>query len=347
MNNIENIDYPAPKREYKVLVKCLTFNHSKYIKDTFNGFAMQQTNFPFVCLVLDDASTDGEQDVIKNWMERECDMDRAEIIEIPTSVVIIVPHKNNSSCTFAFYLLKQNLYGTGKKDFYVNPWREKCEYEAICEGDDYWIDSFKLQKQVDYLDDNIECSMVVSNGYYVNENKNNKKKIIINPFGHCYDCNIFIKDLLSREKELIPTASMLYRTLYRNTPDFILKAPVGDKTLRLWYSLNGYIHYMNAPMILYRMNCIGSFGVRTKNKSLAKQIKDKMIEFYDNFDIYTGKNYSDLISIAKEQEYYDYYNRIDDYISVIKNSRFKYKSLIVKFKTILKVLLYNIFKIRK
>ena len=59
-----NINYPAPKQEYKVLVRCFTFNHSKYIEDTLNSFAMQQTNFPFVCLVIDDASTDGEQEVI-------------------------------------------------------------------------------------------------------------------------------------------------------------------------------------------------------------------------------------------------------------------------------------------
>ena len=120
---------------------------------------MQQTNFPFVCLVMDDASTDGEQDVIKKWMECECVLDKAETIDIPTSVIIIVPHKNNSSCVFAFYLLKQNLYNIeSQKMALVAPWREKCEYEAMCEGDDYWIDSLKLQKQVDFLDANPEYS---------------------------------------------------------------------------------------------------------------------------------------------------------------------------------------------
>ena len=164
MDNQEIIDYPGPKQEYKVLVRCFSFNHSKYIEDALNGFAMQQTNFPFVCLVMDDASTDGEQDVIKAWMERECDMNKAETIDIPTSVVIIVPHKTNESCTFAFYLLKQNLYGTGdKKMNHVYPWREKSEYEALCEGDDYWIDPLKLQKQVDFLEENIDYGIVHTN----------------------------------------------------------------------------------------------------------------------------------------------------------------------------------------
>ena len=150
--------YPAPKQEYKVMVSCNTFNQSKYIEEALNGFVIQQTNFPFVCIVMDDASTDDEQEVIKAWMKRECDMSNAEIIDIPTSLVIIVPHKTNLSCTFAFYLLKQNLYGTGKKIYYLTPWREKCTYEAICEGDDYWIDCLKLQKQVDVLDSNPNLS---------------------------------------------------------------------------------------------------------------------------------------------------------------------------------------------
>ena len=158
---MENINYPAPKQEYKVLVRCFTFNHSKYIEDAINGFAMQQTNFSFVCLVVDDASTDGEQDVIKAWMERECDMSRAETIDIPTSVVIIVPHKINSSCIFAFYLMNQNLYKAKEEKMrHVTPWREKCKYEALCEGDDYWIDPLKLQKQVDFLEANPEYSMI-------------------------------------------------------------------------------------------------------------------------------------------------------------------------------------------
>lgn len=171
MNDTENLIYPAPKQEYKVLVRCYTYNHSKYIGDALNGFAMQQTNFPFVCLVMDDASTDGEQEVIKQWMGRECDMDRAETIDIPTSVVIIVPHKTNPSCTFAFYLLKQNLYRVkGEKKKHVDPWREKCEYEALCEGDDYWIDPLKLQKQVEIMNLTPDIGLVHTAFNIVDEN---------------------------------------------------------------------------------------------------------------------------------------------------------------------------------
>lgn len=217
---MENINYPAPKQEYKVLVKCFTFNHSKYIEDALNGFAIQQTNFPFVCLVVDDASTDGEQAVIKAWMARECDMSRAETIDIPTSVVVIVPHKTNAYCTFAFYLLKQNLYkNKDEKLRHVAPWRKVCEYEAICEGDDYWIDSLKLQKQVDFLETHSDYCMCSHRIYRYDQ-----------------DSNIYYKDRLSSMflesngceiKNTTPvwlaeTSSVVYRTAadieYHNYP---------------------------------------------------------------------------------------------------------------------------------
>ena len=58
---------------YKVFVYCNTFNQTSYIKDTMDGFCMQQTNFPFVCMIMDDASTDGEPEVIKQYLNDNFD----------------------------------------------------------------------------------------------------------------------------------------------------------------------------------------------------------------------------------------------------------------------------------
>lgn len=249
MNNKENINYPAPLENYKVLIRCFTYNQSKYIEDALDGFAMQQTNFPFVCLVMDDASTDGEQEVIKSWMEHECDMNRAEIVDIPTSVIIIVPHKTNFSCTFAFYLLKQNLFGTGdKKMNHIYPWREKCEYEAICEGDDYWIDSLKLQKQVDILDNNPSYGLVYGKAkIFIQKELKFKGKIgnQINNFNHYFLNN-----------KQIPTATVLIRiNIYSKFLQEIKdkKWKMSDYPLWLHTLLNSKVYFINDFIAVYRV----------------------------------------------------------------------------------------------
>ena len=56
--------------KFKVCVRCMTYNHSAFIEDAMNGFCMQRTNFPFVCIIVDDASTDSEQEVIKNYLQK-------------------------------------------------------------------------------------------------------------------------------------------------------------------------------------------------------------------------------------------------------------------------------------
>ena len=63
INNIEN-------PEFKVFVRCMTYNQSKYIVETMNGFTMQQTDFPFVCCIVDDSSTDGEQKIISKYLNK-------------------------------------------------------------------------------------------------------------------------------------------------------------------------------------------------------------------------------------------------------------------------------------
>ena len=253
-----NIEYPSPKQKYKVLVRCFTFNQSRYIEDALNGFALQKTNFPFVCLVMDDASTDGEQEVIKAWMERECDMSRAETIEIPTSVVFIVPHKTNVSCSFAFYFLKYNLYRAyDEKINHVSPWRKKCKYEAICEGDDYWTDPLKLQKQVDFLDMHPEYSLSFTDIRIFNEDsgrfEENPMADYINEYLPNKKKDLFYDIILGFCR--IQTMSVLFRLnntkrIKENDRRFMM----GDTPLWLDLSQLGKFHYLNEKTGCYRVH---------------------------------------------------------------------------------------------
>lgn len=144
--------------EYKVLVECTTYNHSKYIEDTLKGFSMQQTNFPFVCCVYDDASTDGEQDILKQWISSHCNSAEVEIYDHPLAIIYNAPDKDNPNCIYAIHLQKINTWKNPEKEKMMNYWKSQAVYVAICEGDDFWTEPQKLQKQVDFLDDNPKYS---------------------------------------------------------------------------------------------------------------------------------------------------------------------------------------------
>ena len=94
--------------EFPVCVICFTYNQSNYINDTLDGFCMQQTAFPFVCVILDDASTDGEQNVINDYMASHFRLDDQETLrrdETEDYVMLFAQHRENSNCYFSVYYL--------------------------------------------------------------------------------------------------------------------------------------------------------------------------------------------------------------------------------------------------
>ncbi len=114
--------------EVKVTVLCLAYNHAKFIRKALDGFVMQKTDFPFEVLVHDDASTDGTADIIREYAKRYPD--------------VIKP-----------ILQTENQYSHGGAISRRFLWpRIRGVYVASCEGDDYWVDDRKLQKQADWLD---------------------------------------------------------------------------------------------------------------------------------------------------------------------------------------------------
>lgn len=153
------MEYP----KFKVCVNSMTFNQAKYITDTLDGFVMQQTKFPFICIIIDDASTDDEPEIIRKYVETNFDLLTSSTsyeIDNDDSVVLYSQHNTNKNCYFVVYFLKENHYSKNRsKRPYLAEWRKICDYEAFCEGDDYWTDPLKLQKQADFLDANPQCSL--------------------------------------------------------------------------------------------------------------------------------------------------------------------------------------------
>lgn len=132
-------------RNVIVTIRCATFNHGAYIRQTLEGFVMQQTNFRFEVLVHDDASTDNTVEIIREYATKYPDI-------IKTCYE------------------QENQYSKNPK--VIDKWfatNTRGKYLAICEGDDFWIDAHKLQKQVDFLENNLDYNLVCHNWNVYND----------------------------------------------------------------------------------------------------------------------------------------------------------------------------------
>ena len=111
-----------------VSICCLTYNHAPYVRKCLDGFLMQQVDFPIEIIIHDDASADGTQNILREYQKKYPDL-------------------------FHLILQTENQYSKGKQVAmeFLFP-KVKGKYIAFCEGDDYWTDSHKLQKQVDFLE---------------------------------------------------------------------------------------------------------------------------------------------------------------------------------------------------
>ena len=161
-------------------VGCVTFNHAPYIVDAMNGFTMQQTSFPYVCTIVDDASTDGEPDIIRQYMEQHFDLEDVATVrreETDDYRHLFARHKDNKNCYFALYLLKYNHYSIKKSKLpYLDEWME-IKYLAPCEGDDFWITPHKLEKQVSFLEATPHYSAVIGD-LYVSDESGKERKLV-------------------------------------------------------------------------------------------------------------------------------------------------------------------------
>ena len=155
------------EHKYMVCTLCYTYNQSSYIGDTLQGMVIQKTDFPVVYVIDDDASTDGEQLVLQEWANKQFILD-VPVEETEYGEIIRGCSKFNSNAFFVFLLLKENHYQTVKtqlKEEYIKEWELSSKYIAFCEGDDYWVDPLKLQKQVSYLEANPDYGLVYTNHY--------------------------------------------------------------------------------------------------------------------------------------------------------------------------------------
>lgn len=246
--------------EKKIMVQviCSTYNHVNYITDAMNGFVMQQTSFPFVCIIVDDASTDGEPDVIKKYLDDNFDnmeIGLATEDETDEYLRIYARHKQNKNCYFCVLLLKYNHYSLRKpKTSNLAEFTKAIKYVALCEGDDYWTDPLKLQKQVKFLEEQEDYSMCFHAAEVKYEGGGDSPSRNGTNFSSFEDREYTSTELVS--KWMVPTASIVYRR--ELVEHYQIKHPewlsFGDIVLALKCSHTGKVYGMRDVMSLYRIH---------------------------------------------------------------------------------------------
>ena len=171
MNDLTAYDVDYNKETIKplVCVSLTTYNHVNFLKCCLNGILMQKTNFPFKIIIFDDCSTDGTSDIIREYANKY------------SNIIHDIQPEN-------YYSKDQKLWMKKNVCFYKNHF--DCKYWAAIEGDDYWIDPYKLQIQVGFLENNSDFSMCTG-GWVINNNLDGQQAIELvtskNSIGFEYD----------------------------------------------------------------------------------------------------------------------------------------------------------------
>ena len=269
-----------------VAIRCITYNHESYIRDALEGFVKQNTDFPFVAIVHDDASTDGTADIIREYVER-----------YPEIIKPIYEQENQYSKPGnpLGKIMQKAITLAGVK------------YVAMCEGDDYWTDPNKLQKQVDFLETHPDYSMVVTNAEARSEDKT---KVLWSYDRFKEDSDISIDDLILGGGGYLATATFVFRAkLYENRPYPMTNLYVGDYPLQIYMGHMGKVRYLNINTTVYRWGAANSWSVKNEliPIELKKTIWEKHKTLINVMDDVTEHKYEALFKEAWLQYlFYDY-----------------------------------------
>lgn len=272
MEEEKNMDISSPL----VSIYCLTYNHEKYIRDCLDGFLMQRTDFPFEVIVHDDASTDSTQAIIREYAKKYPDI----IIPIYQTVNQFQQHVP---------IIKQ----------FILP-KVHGKYVAICEGDDYWTDSNKLQSQVSLLENHPECHFCVCGVQEVMLNKT--------PFGAFHPSVEIDKEIIDSDYFIQLTSTYSFQTssylmrfddwkIYmEDPPEFKTVSDIGDLPMLLYFGSMGKIAYVNKVMSCYRRGAPNSYSTKKNQWTVEHRIShyQKQINVWKLFDNYSQQRFHEI-----------------------------------------------------
>lgn len=262
------------KDDILVSINCITYNHEDYIADAIKGFLNQKTTFAYEIIIGEDCSTDQTRKTIELYQEK-----------YPGKIRLITSGANVGMQQNAARVFNAS---NGK-------------YIAFCEGDDYWTDPYKLQKQADYMEAHPECTLCFHNGTVLDVATNERKPIL--PPAGAYRKYYHGSNWKYNAGEMVllnslPTASIFYpKILLEKVPAWYYTAHAGDICAVFLCTQAGYAHYIDEVMSVYRFNVPNS--VTTKWREMDElfernrmERQESLFELLDCFDRYTNGVYT-------------------------------------------------------
>ena len=263
-----------------VAIAIATYNHGKYIEECLNSILSQKTNFKYCCFVGDDASTDNTQNILSNYEGKHRDK-------------------------IKLFLRQTNNLSLNSQTIHQACFNSEAKYIALIDGDDYWTDPYKLQKQVDFLEANPDFTICFH-------------KVAILKDGVLEDDYITtVPAKVTTIKDLIPnnyihTCSCVFRKSFAQLPEWFHKCSAGDYVLHLLNAAHGKINYLPEVMGVYRVhsNSIWSSKGQLKKLELWIKMQDILIGQFDaeinelimQHQLNLLVRYFDLTKSIKEQE---------------------------------------------
>lgn len=264
-----------------VSIHCLVYNHGPYIRQCLDGFLMQKTNFVFEAIVHDDCSNDNSTEIIREYVEK-----------YPNIIKSIFETENQySKIGFAGIFKIMNEYTRGK-------------YVAFCEGDDYWIDPNKLQKQIDYMELHAECMLCGSNGLILTENGVRRPEY----FNMDFQSRIINLDEIIGHWHF-PSCSLMYRkNMDDNYPRWSENIYSGDQTRILLAGIMGTIYSIGEVTCVYRKMPNNPYSLTNFTSKNHLFELNEHIKLYTYFREEAPQKYYDTITkhiekLLKEKRY--------------------------------------------
>lgn len=248
-----------------VSIYCMAYNHEKYIRNALEGFVNQVTDFEYEIIVHDDASTDSTAAIILEYAEK-----------YPQIIIPVIQ--------------KENQYSRGVNIFkeFIFP-QMSGKYIAVCEGDDYWCDNYKLQKQVDFLERHKKFIGCVHDSTVINSLDGSKTLFSKKKRAG----TVSMREIINWGC-VFHTASLVYRRYIWEGELLKTVNGIGDYPFALQLRLNGKIYFMKEPMAVYRANTEGSWSRRNQERD---ENEKAMIIILEEFDRFSHRKYTKLVKI--------------------------------------------------